>query len=90
MAYPKVKCDLCGQFITKNNFNRHQRRHFDNPESFKHTTYLLDHEDLICKFCKKEFKNKNSLIQHEIRCNKNPDRINVYQIGFNIRNGHSA
>ena len=29
----------------------------------------------ICKFCGKECKNKNSLIQHEIRCRHNDDRI---------------
>ena len=30
-----------------------------------------------CKFCGKECKNKNSLKQHEIRCNKNPNKIKV-------------
>lgn len=29
-----------------------------------------------CKYCGKECKNKNSLVQHEIRCGKNPNRIN--------------
>lgn len=30
-----------------------------------------------CKFCGKECKNNNSLVQHEIRCKSNPDRIIV-------------
>lgn len=30
---------------------------------------------MLCKFCKKECKNKNSLIQHEIRCKSNPNKI---------------
>lgn len=30
---------------------------------------------LKCKYCQKECKNKNSLIQHEIRCKYNPNRI---------------
>ena len=29
-----------------------------------------------CKYCGKECKNKKSLVQHEIRCKKNPNRIN--------------
>lgn len=36
--------------------------------------YHLDHEDLVCKFCGKECKNKNSLVQHEIRCKLNPNK----------------
>lgn len=28
-----------------------------------------------CKFCSRPCKSKNSLIQHELRCKKNPDRI---------------
>ena len=32
----------------------------------------------ICKYCGKQCKNKNSLVQHEIRCKENPDRI-IYQ-----------
>ena len=30
---------------------------------------------MICKYCGKECKNKNSLVQHEIRCKQNPNRI---------------
>lgn len=32
---------------------------------------------LICFHCNKEVKNKNSKIQHEIRCKSNPNRIEV-------------
>ena len=34
--------------------------------------------DCFCKFCGKQLKNKNALIQHEIRCKKNPNRIECY------------
>lgn len=37
-----------------------------------HKIYFINVE---CKFCGKECKNKNSLVQHEIRCPENPDRI---------------
>lgn len=32
---------------------------------------------LKCKFCNKEYKNKRSLIQHEIRCKLNPNKIDT-------------
>ena len=31
----------------------------------------------ICKHCGKECKNKNSLVQHEIRCKLNPNKLNL-------------
>lgn len=34
--------------------------------------------DCFCKFCGKQLKNKNALIQHEIRCKENPNRIECY------------
>lgn len=46
-------------------------------------------EKFICKYCGKECKNKNSLVQHEIRCKENPDRI---KSGFELYNdrGHKG
>ena len=32
---------------------------------------------LKCKFCSKEYENKNSLVQHEIRCKLNPNKIDT-------------
>lgn len=32
---------------------------------------------MICQYCGKECKNKNSLVQHELRCKKNPNKINM-------------
>ena len=32
---------------------------------------------LNCKFCDRECKNNNSLVQHQIRCNKNDNKIEV-------------
>lgn len=42
--------------------------------------------NLNCRYCNKLCKNKNSLVQHEIRCKENPDRISVGVVpvpGFN-------
>jgi len=44
---------------------------------------------MYCKYCKKECKNNNSLIQHQIRCKLNPDKINSSFTKYNekIKNG---
>ena len=35
----------------------------------------MDNSIFICRFCGKVCKNTNSLVQHELRCYNNPDRI---------------
>lgn len=35
-----------------------------------------------CKYCGKECKNKNSLVQHEIRCKENPNKIQLPESNF--------
>lgn len=72
----KVVCEICGQEISASNYSKHLRRHENHPESFKQS-YHLDHFDLFCKYCGKECKNKNSLVQHEIRCKCNPNKCNM-------------
>ena len=48
-------------------------------------------EKFICKYCGKECKNKNSLVQHEIRCKENPNKItfisNFIKYNEDIKNG---
>ena len=46
--------------------------------------YLMD-QTLYCVYCNKECKNRNSLVQHEIRCRLNPNR-NVQDNLKNYRN----
>jgi len=43
---------------------------------------------LICKYCEREYKNKNSLVQHEIRCKENPNRIDLSYIKHGHSKGH--
>lgn len=74
----RVQCPICNKYIVKNNINRHTQacKKSIYEESFKlKQKYKLDHDDLFCKFCGKECKNKNSLTQHEIRCPQNIYRI---------------
>ena len=79
-------CDKCGEEISTLVFENHYRS-CDGSEKrkYRENPYHLDHDDLICKFCGKECKNKNSLVQHEIRCKENPQRIVIHisQAGIN-------
>lgn len=85
---PKEQCKYCGKEISKSNISKHIRSHesgnFDKYSNRLH--YHLDHNDLFCKFCNKEYKNTNSLCQHEIRCINNPDRLNMVKNNFNGKN----
>ena len=83
MQVAKVICPICGQEISKSNYNKHLRRHQNHPETFKKDVYHVDHDDLYCKFCNKECKNKHSLTQHELRCRKNPSRRDFIKENFN-------
>lgn len=44
----------------------------------------VDHDDLLCKYCGKECKNKKSLAQHECRC---PQNVNRYTDNIGKNNG---
>ena len=60
MNRTKIKCELCGQEISKSNYIKHLRRHENHPETFKEKSYALNHDGLICQFCgKKQRRNKN-------------------------------
>lgn len=37
----------------------------------------MENEIFICRYCGRKCKNLNSLRQHEIRCKKNPNKINL-------------
>lgn len=45
---------------------------------------------LYCKYCNKECKNKNSLVQHEIRCKENPNKIDMSYIKPGHSKGHKG
>lgn len=83
MQRTKVKCELCGQEISKSNYTKHIGRHEKHPETFEKPPYSLDHDGLICQYCGKEWKNRNSLCTHERQCEKNPKRQKIIIEGFN-------
>lgn len=87
MKRNKKICELCGKEISLSNFSRHLKMHEKYPKEWFTSTpkYKLNHDDLICQFCGKECKNRNSLCNHERLCKENPNRqapaANI--IGFN-------
>lgn len=73
---PKSKCKLCGQLVANCGMKQHLQSHeSSNFKKIRHPVYHLDHDDLFCKFCGKELKNRNALCQHEMRCPKNSKRL---------------
>lgn len=88
---PRTECPNCGKLITKACFSKHYNACI-NPNSKYNlnrtkVVYTLDHADLCCKFCGKELKSKRALLQHEIRCKENVNRI-AYQNLSNYINEH--
>lgn len=69
----KVKCPICSQNITPNNLNKHLVSHENKQKRV--VKQKVTHDGLNCIYCGKECKNKNSLAQHECRCDKNPNKI---------------
>lgn len=83
----KKICENCGREITLVNYNKHYKACI-NPNSFSNQRNLhkntIDYSNLICKYCNKTCKNKNSLVQHELRCKENPNRL-YRDISENLR-----
>ena len=47
-------------------------------------------QEYICQYCGKQCKNANSLIQHEIRCKENPNKIDMSYIKTGHSKGHKG
>lgn len=75
----KIKCEYCNKEITTNNYSKHIRSHLNGNYELvqKHKSNHISHDGLNCIYCNKEYKNKNSLAQHEIRCKLNPNKIDT-------------
>ena len=85
MGVKKVVCEFCGLEISKSNISKHIRCHNNGNYDKRQKQQHVDHDDLLCKHCGKVCKSKKSLSQHEIRCNKNENRICVDIEGFNVK-----
>ena len=58
--YPKTECYICGKLIVNNCLQKHIDKHIrlNDSSDMSRIRYKVDHDDLFCKFCKKECKNK--------------------------------
>lgn len=77
-CYKKDTCPICGREVQRMSFNRHLKA-CQNPNSRLNknksvASHQANREDRVCNFCGKELKNYRACVQHEIRCNKNPNR----------------
>ena len=88
--HKKVACKNCGRLIDVACIKRHENACINGYKNDKINSYHLDHDDLYCKFCKKECKNKNSLAQHELRCKYNPNRKDVDKFAIYIKNNRKG
>lgn len=77
MQRTKVSCQYCGKEISKSNITRHEE---SCKNKAKKVSYALTHDGLICQFCSKECKNRNSLCNHERMCKMNPNH--QISVGF--------
>ena len=72
--YPNTVCHICGEVIANNVIKRHLNSHstgtYDKIRNYRKVGF----EGLTCIYCGRECKNRNSLVQHAIRCKNNPDR----------------
>ena len=71
MQRSTVNCSICGRAVSKSNITKHEAACKGTQNKI---SYKLDHEGLICQYCGKECKNRNSLCNHERLCKLNPNR----------------
>ncbi len=88
MQRTKAICQYCGKEISKSNINRHEESCKDKSDKIRHkkVIYALDHDGLVCQFCAKACKNRNSLCNHERMCKMNPNRQESSFIKYNKEN----
>lgn len=73
MIRQKIKCEICGEEISKSNMSKHLRRHKEHPETFEQRPFALTHSNSTCQFCGKKFQSRNALCNHERLCKANPN-----------------
>jgi very-short-patch-repair endonuclease len=84
----KLTCPICGKQIARGScFTRHLNSH--NSIHKRTITHIFDYtHGLICSYCGKQLKNKHALVSHELRCSKNPLKIDT--LGQYDKVGHTA
>ena len=70
-------CEICGKIMCLSNLPQHRLAHENKTFDAAKNRQSVQHDGLNCIYCGKECKNKNSLAQHECRCNKNRKKYNT-------------
>lgn len=72
-------CIICKSQVTTNNISKHYgSKQCNNGGKFVFKKIVRENpENLHCQYCNSERKSANSLVQHEIRCESNPNKIDV-------------
>ena len=76
----KVPCQFCGRLFDVANIKRHESSGKCLLPGYKPKD-KSQRTDFHCIFCNKEFKNLNSVRQHEIRCPENKERKDYNNLG---------
>ena len=71
---PTCCCVKCKKEISINNIDKHYNSKSCNNPNKTNKTGIECPPDLICIYCNKQCKNKNSWFSHTIKCPKNPNR----------------
>lgn len=78
-----VCCEICGKHFIRNSYLINHKKFCNGIIERKMIKNMNKNSTQYCKYCGKECKGRNSLAQHQIRCSKNPDKIETQVVGFN-------
>lgn len=76
MSRNYCSCLNCKEIISTNNIGKHYDRCLIKGGKFTSRKFEIP-LSLCCQYCQSLRKNSNSLRQHEIRCNKNSNKIHI-------------
>lgn len=85
----QCSCLLCKNVITTNNLSIHYAsKQCRTGKLFVSSWKERSNRELKCKFCAIVKSNVNAVTQHELRCDKNPDKISLDYLtnGANFKN----
>lgn len=85
----QCSCLLCKNVITTNNLGTHYAsKQCQTGKLFVSAWKERSNRELKCKFCAIVKSNVNAVTQHELRCDKNPDKISLDYLagGANFKN----
>lgn len=72
---PIIVCDICGcECKGSQALSQHKTRLHSSNDKRYFNEFDKSRDDLFCRYCKKQCRSRNSLINHERMCPQNPDK----------------